>query len=1576
MTTALGLILILVSLPYSRAFEWDDFTNNLATDLAPLITLFGEQVTKQFLSESLSIWDNIIFAMAPLGILTAVVSAIRVCGNASLRAFIGRAQESPGTAEVELTSCTSETTSELWHEEGIARVFGAPQILQVVKVKSDDMFYEDTDKTAGIFLFSDACGPGELPTDEIADVDPKLAGTSSPRPRPIRPWRLVKGTEHDSEKAHQHHPNLSLNIGIKRQPKKFTYAAAVFGIILQIGVMVYAGIITYKFPDEFKKGEDSVGSHAFPLTFAGTVLLCLGMFLCAYIVEQTTHEVYYEQKQPEQDVAEMYWVQPGGQKIGDQVFGSFIGFSDDYRYIKSSRAGSRNRFDGVLWITVIVTIFGFFIQFIGLREAHSSVIMAQLGATLLMSVIRAGLRSQRMTKETDILKREGQNDYRNLLQGHELDFLATKLEDVETLFVNPKQDGASPGQSGISNGHVPGTPAPTPQTTGNAVRALKARARLARLTSEEEYGLNWKDIQVRDIALQLQTVIEGVMETFSTKLKDQNVRDYSWPIDISSTLKPSVGTVTPIGHRPANKTTAEIFPLRLRKEGIAWKIDFSDLEALLGIWAWSLLRYKADGNSNYRLDKRNIRLIAVAPGSSLDETKTWYHVWIQRRSVLEELGNIDRSKPVWTIQNRPLFGCQVSREAGPATQPLYVTTQNTTLSMCAHDIFISFLGNLLQNIDEIGGKTDTRTPFDSQNAFLLRNSQIEEVANLFENSGLGSREDAYMCTIPMLVRDAKLPGIKEVLSAAQDQVSTYKNDGKWKDAELLLQWMCYSSDVVAVETETVYLMLGEFYRMAMRHEEQDIRLVGFEGLCKMVERASQLPDQDSDIAKLVRQYGWIGLQIAAEIQDDVQKDALKQSGVKEDLVPDYTDASQLWEWGKKGDMTVARYLIGRKDYDVDEEKDNDGRTALSWAAQNGNIEIATLLLENNANRNLGDSNQKTPLSYAAENGCDSIVDLLLKGDTTSINTSTNDYGRTPLMLAARNGHETVVEILLGTLHVNIDVRDVEGRTAMAHAVSEGHQRILELLIDAGADVNAVDNDAETTLRMAVLGSHLNIADFLVKNGADVNAINNAGEAAIHIAVEKGYQETIDLLIKNGANVNVKSKAGSVALQVAAANGYREIVGLLLRSRADVNAKGPEGVTALQKAAEKGYQEIVDLLIRNKADVNTKDREGVTALQAAAENGYGEIVNLLIQNGGDVTAINWMSTTALHHAAEKGHKGIVDMLLHHGANVNNREKGGRTALQKAAFNGHREIVETLIEHGADVNLGFRPPIKAAAKAGHLELVKILINKGADVNACSQTVLKVAAKGGYLEIAKLLLENGADIQANKGIALLRAIKKGHREMIKFLIDNGADVNADDGSPVHLAAREGDIELLQLLLDHGATPDTSEGAALRDSVWRGHLKVVKLLLDNGADINTYNGGPLQDSIKRGHRDITNLLLSYHNADANVEDTAAPKGVVMQEENGAAKPLVSRKLNVNLRNPGGETALLIASMQGEEDLVELLIGKDFNADVNIGDRFGKTALDRAREKGHTKIVKLLQQNGAMPGKPPNTPPSLLFDD
>ncbi|KAF6817209.1 hypothetical protein CPLU01_13656 [Colletotrichum plurivorum] len=69
----LYLFLLTCVIGTAQADGLNDFSNNLAADLVSILALFSEQVTKQFLSESTTMWDNFIFAIPPLGVITAVI---------------------------------------------------------------------------------------------------------------------------------------------------------------------------------------------------------------------------------------------------------------------------------------------------------------------------------------------------------------------------------------------------------------------------------------------------------------------------------------------------------------------------------------------------------------------------------------------------------------------------------------------------------------------------------------------------------------------------------------------------------------------------------------------------------------------------------------------------------------------------------------------------------------------------------------------------------------------------------------------------------------------------------------------------------------------------------------------------------------------------------------------------------------------------------------------------------------------------------------------------------------------------------------------------------------------------------------------------------------------------------------------------------------------------------------------------------------------------------------------------------------------------------------------------------------
>ncbi|KAF8535491.1 hypothetical protein BDD12DRAFT_647876, partial [Trichophaea hybrida] len=105
----------------------------LAAEPGGRLALFGGNVSRQFLSQSLGWADCIILAMAPLGsILTAIVSAIRVDGPTWLRVVVGGTTESLGTAELELMSSTSDSVCELWNGQAVSKVLSSPEVLELV----------------------------------------------------------------------------------------------------------------------------------------------------------------------------------------------------------------------------------------------------------------------------------------------------------------------------------------------------------------------------------------------------------------------------------------------------------------------------------------------------------------------------------------------------------------------------------------------------------------------------------------------------------------------------------------------------------------------------------------------------------------------------------------------------------------------------------------------------------------------------------------------------------------------------------------------------------------------------------------------------------------------------------------------------------------------------------------------------------------------------------------------------------------------------------------------------------------------------------------------------------------------------------------------------------------------------------------------------------------------------------------------------------------------------------------------------------------------------------------------------
>ena len=127
-----------------------------------------------------------------------------------------------------------------------------------------------------------------------------------------------------------------------------------------------------------------------------------------------------------------------------------------------------------------------------------------------------------------------------------------------------------------------------------------------------------------------------------------------------------------------------------------------------------------------------------------------------------------------------------------------------------------------------------------------------------------------------------------------------------------------------------------------------------------------------------------------------------------------------------------------------------------------------------------------------------------------------------LLEAARKGNiEAVKQHLAAGTDVN--AKSERGATPLHRAATFGHKEIAELLIDKGADVNAVGGLLGwTPLHSAANGGHKEVAELLITKGADVNA-NIRGWTPLHEAVDEGHTETADLLRKHGGKTGEELK---------------------------------------------------------------------------------------------------------------------------------------------------------------------------------------------------------------------------------------------------------------------------------------------------------------------------------------------------------------------------------------------------------------------------------------------------------------------
>ena len=440
------------------------------------------------------------------------------------------------------------------------------------------------------------------------------------------------------------------------------------------------------------------------------------------------------------------------------------------------------------------------------------------------------------------------------------------------------------------------------------------------------------------------------------------------------------------------------------------------------------------------------------------------------------------------------------------------------------------------------------------------------------------------------------------------------------------------------------------------------------------------------------------------------------------VIAAHIEAGPLADAAQRGELGVVRELV-REGANVDEPQ-IDGATALHWAVHSNDYAIAEFLVNAGANVNARNRVGVPPILSAAVNGNTEMLELLLTAGADA-NMRVSPTGDTPLMLAARTGIPEAVELLIehgaevdasenwgGTTplmwavaedHVkvakiliengaNIRARSVyippdtgrgfEGAlprerraeevgpvifasgelTPLLIAARDGHLDSVRLLVESGADINAIAADGKNALGLAIFNGSYDIADYLVDAGVDVNQADAQRFSPLFWAVERRNMETapnfpwivtedplllIRKMLDKGADPNwlvnntprARMRGGSPrivfanALMRAAFSADLELVQLLLEYGADPDVKSSDNETTLAAAAGLGWVhgfhkdrslsnrlEIIKILVEDYgSDVNWQDNYGISPLMVAGNLGDIPIIQYLIDKGADLSA---------------------------------------------------------------------------------------------------------------------------------------------------------------------------------------------------------------------------------------------------------------------------------------------------------------------------------------------------------------------
>jgi ankyrin repeat protein len=301
-----------------------------------------------------------------------------------------------------------------------------------------------------------------------------------------------------------------------------------------------------------------------------------------------------------------------------------------------------------------------------------------------------------------------------------------------------------------------------------------------------------------------------------------------------------------------------------------------------------------------------------------------------------------------------------------------------------------------------------------------------------------------------------------------------------------------------------------------------------------------------------------------------------------------------------------------------------------------------------------------------------LSDAIHKNDTVTVSSlissgSVNMNGKPwPLLRAAGLGRVEIMTMLLDA-GANINAVDERRRTACLVAILNDQFDALKLLVERGANLGVVDSSGPSSLwYVALNGKSGRFAILLLDAGAPLDGLSNGKLMSL---VESVAVSVLDRLIDRGINLTtMRDEYGAtlchyVAHNVTSEDDFRFLVNLCGNDAVHSMDYGDK--TPLHWASLSGNDLAVRVLIELGANIDRQDNWGQNALINAANNVQSSCVELLLALGADVDVVTNSGETACHRAAISRKQASLCALVAAGGNLDQPENNGESPRMIAA-----------------------------------------------------------------------------------------------------------------------------------------------------------------------------------------------------------------------------------------------------------------------------------------------------------------------